>query len=292
MNSMTGFGSATHRDRGLDIGVEVRSVNHRFISLKQGLPEPLSRRERDIEALVRSRLGRGSVTLTVSLKSRQPQGPALPDLKVLKATWKRLDGARKALGLKEAPELEDLLSVPGLWSQPSDGSSDGAHWPRVEKLVEEALDGLVASREREGRTIERDLNGRLDLIEDRVARIGGRTPVVIEAYQKRLDERIQAVLAQKGIEGSVPDIAREIALYADRCDVSEEIQRLGAHVAEFRKILKAKGQVGRRLDFLSQEMVREINTIASKGNDSVVSSCAVEIKAEIEKIKEQVENIE
>jgi uncharacterized protein (TIGR00255 family) len=119
-----------------------------------------------------------------------------------------------------------------------------------------------------------------------------RVPSVVESYQKRLDERIQALMRQKGIEGAQVDIVKEVAIHADRCDVSEEAQRLTAHIAEFRKVLSGEGQVGRRLDFLTQEMGRETNTIASKGNDAAISASAVEMKAELEKIKEQVDNLE
>jgi uncharacterized protein (TIGR00255 family) len=115
---------------------------------------------------------------------------------------------------------------------------------------------------------------------------------VIAAYQKRLEDRIRQLLEQKGVQAAQPDVLREVALHADRCDTSEECQRLKAHLAEFRKILASKTPMGRRLDFLSQEMGREINTTASKGNDAEISAAAVEMKAELEKIKEQVENLE
>jgi uncharacterized protein (TIGR00255 family) len=159
-------------------------------------------------------------------------------------------------------------------------------------LVGKALDQLVATRQREGAAIEKDLRARLDAVESCAARVRTRVPSVVEAYQKKLDERVRALLAQKGIEVAKADLAKEVAVYADRCDVSEEVQRLHAHVAEFRKVAASKGAIGRRLDFLTQEMGREANTIASKGNDAEVSAAAVEIKAELEKIKEQVENVE
>ena len=292
MNSMTGFGSATHRHRRLDIEAEMRSVNHRFITLKQSLPNGLSRHESDIDEMIRKRLNRGSVTLSVSVKSRQPMAPSLPNLKALRETCEGLRKIRKTLGLKGDVHLADLMSVPGLWADAQSREPQADLWPRVRKLVAEALNALVAMREREGATIERDLQARLSGIEERLDRIRVRTPLVTASYEKRLDDRVQAILTQKGLEVAKPDLAKEVALHADRCDISEELQRLGAHAQEFRKILKIKGQVGRRLDFLTQEMVRETNTIASKGNDAEISACAVEIKAEIEKIKEQVENVE
>jgi uncharacterized protein (TIGR00255 family) len=291
MNSMTGFGRASSRDRASDVEVEIRSVNHRFLSLKQSLPEGLSRCEGEIEQMVRGVLSRGSVGLTVTVKSVQENGPALPDLKLLKSVALRLREAQKQLKLKGELGMVDLLSVPTLWSS-SRAEEPAELWPRVRKLVSKALDDLAAARAREGETIGRDLKARLSTIEDRLERIRERGPSVVEAYQKKLDERIQAILRQKGLEAAQMDVIKEVAIHADRCDVSEEVQRLTAHLAEFRKILGIKGQMGRRLDFLTQEMGRETNTIASKGNDSTISALVVEIKAELEKIKEQVDNLE
>jgi uncharacterized protein (TIGR00255 family) len=289
---MTGFGSASQRDRRLDLEVEIRSVNHRYLTLKQNLPEELQRYEGEIEQLVRGRLARGSVSLRISLKSSDPSAPVLPDVRTLKAYAKRLREIQKDLGLKGDLEMEDLLAIPALWSNARAAEPAEDLWPRAKRLVAKALDALVATREREGAAIGRDLRGRLDTIEKRLVRVQERVPSVVETYQKRLDDRVRALLSQKGLDASKPDLAKEIALYADRCDVSEEIQRLRTHTGEFRKTLAGDGQLGRRLDFLTQEMGREANTIASKGNDAEISACAVDIKAELEKIKEQVENIE
>lgn len=291
MNSMTGFGRAARRDRDVDVEVEMRSVNHRFLTLKQSLPEGMGRFEAELDELVRSRVGRGSVTLSVSLKARGDDGPALPDLKVVRAYYDRLKAIRKALGIKGEIEMEDLLAVPGLWSNAVQ-AHEADHWPAVRKVAAQAVEALARARAREGEAIARDLRGRLDAIEGHLARVEARGPAALEAYQKKLDDRIQALLAQKGLEAARPDLVKEIALHADRCDISEEAQRLKTHVGEFRKILQDKGLIGRRLDFLSQEMVRETNTIASKGGDAEISSAAVAIKAELEKIKEQVENVE
>ena len=292
MNSMTGFGSASQRDRRFDVDVEVRSVNHRFLVLKQSLPEEFSRYEGELERIVRDRLGRGSLSLSVSVKTSEEAGPSLPDLKVLKETAKRLREVQKALGLKGELDLDDLLSVPTLWSNGRGQLPADELYPRLKKLVEKSLDALEATRAREGASIAKDFEARLQAIEACLLRIAPRVSAVVEAYQKKLDERVRALLAQKGLEVAKPDLAKEVAVYADRCDISEEVQRLRAHTAEFRKIIAGKGQVGRRLDFLTQEMGREANTIASKGNDAEISACAVEIKAELEKIKEQVENVE
>jgi len=291
MNSMTGFGSASLRERRMDINVEVRSVNHRFLTIKLSVPDSLSRHESEIEQLVRALLGRGSVTVSVSVKAPRTTDTSLPDLKTFKAYAKQLRDIQKALGLKGEIRMEDLLAVPSLWSNGA-VESDEELWPRVKKLLPKALDQLVETREREGQKIAGAFKNHLDSIETRLGKVESRVPSVVESYQKRLDDRIQQLLAQRGLEAAKLDIVREVAIHSDRCDTSEEIQRLRAHIGEFRKIVAQKGQLGRRLDFLTQEMGRETNTIASKANDGEIAASAVDMKAELEKIKEQVENVE
>jgi len=288
---MTGFGSASQRDRRMDMDVEVRSVNHRFLTIKQSLPDALARMENEIEQMVRAKLGRGSVTVSISVKSTREAGPSLPDLDTFKSAAKQLREIQKALGLKGEITMEDLLAIPSLWNNGLSEPSEEL-WPKVKKLLAKALDQLVETREREGAKISDALQGHLQTIEGRLGKVQARVPHVVDAYQKRLDDRIQQLLTQRGLEAAKMDIVREVAIHADRCDTSEEIQRLKAHIGEFRKIVAQKGQVGRRLDFMTQEMGRETNTIASKANDGEIAASAVEMKAELEKIKEQVENVE
>jgi uncharacterized protein (TIGR00255 family) len=291
MNSMTGFGRASRKERGLDLEVEIRSVNHRFLLVKQNLPEGFARQEAEIEQKVRDRLGRGSVTVHAAVRAAEGSGPALPPPEALESAARGLRKIRKALKIGGDLTMEELLAVPGLWKEAGAGDLD-AHAPKLLKLVGEALDALEQVRAREGASIVADLHRRLDAIGGLLDRVQARVPAVVEAYQRRLEERIRQLLEQKGFEASKPDVLREVAIHADRCDISEECQRLRAHLAEFRKILASKGPAGRRLDFLSQEMGREINTTASKGNDAEISARTVEMKAELEKIKEQVENLE
>ena len=152
--------------------------------------------------------------------------------------------------------------------------------------------GVNRMIKREGGKIASAFESHLAGIEGRLGKVAARVPLVVDTYQKRLDDRIQQLLTQRGLEAAKLDIVKEVAIHADRCDTSEEIQRLKSHIGEFRKITAQKGQLGRRLDFLTQEMGRETNTIASKANDGEIAASAVEMKAELEKIKEQVENVE
>jgi len=275
----------------MDVDVEVKSVNHRFLTVKLSVPDGLSRHESEIEQMVRGRLGRGSVTVNVSVKTPRDTDTGLPDVKTFKAYAKQLRDIQKALGLQGEIRMEDLLAIPSLWSNGS-MENDEELWPRVKKLLPKALDQLVETREREGQKIAGAFKTHLESIEARLGKVEARVPSVVDSYQKRLDDRIQQLLTQRGLDAAKLDIVKEVAIHADRCDTSEEIQRLRAHIGEFRKIVAQKGQLGRRLDFLTQEMGRETNTIASKANDGEIAASAVDMKAELEKIKEQVENVE
>ncbi|HEV3029790.1 MAG TPA: YicC/YloC family endoribonuclease, partial [Planctomycetota bacterium] len=175
MNSMTGFGSASLRERRMDIDVEVRSVNHRFLTIKLNLPDSLSRNEGEIEQLVRARLGRGSVTVSVSVKIPRTTETSLPDLRTFKAYTKQLRDLQKALGLKGEIRLEDLLAIPSLWTN-GVGEPDEELWPRVKKLLPKALDQLVETREREGQKIAGAFKTHLESIEARLGRVESRVP--------------------------------------------------------------------------------------------------------------------
>lgn len=292
MLSMTGQGRAAHREDGLDIEVEIRSVNHRFFNFKLSLPPAFGRYEAEVERAARSRIARGSVTVTVNLKSTAPGRAALPDPSVFRAFYRGLKDVQKKLGIPGEIRMENLLALPQLWSADGTESQTADLWPKVRTLLDRALDDHAKMRAREGKGIRKDLLGRLDLIEERLAEIRTRAPEVVAAYQKKLLDRVNALVSQHGLEIAKTDLVREVAVFADRSDISEEVQRLQSHCGEFRKILGRPGSLGRKIDFLTQEMVRETNTLAAKCGDSGISAQAVEIKAELEKIKEQSENVE
>jgi uncharacterized protein (TIGR00255 family) len=292
MNSMTGFGRASRRDRDLDIEVEARSVNHRFLNVKVGVPDGVARFEVELEQLVRSRLSRGSVTVSVTMKSHD-DAQALPDVDRVRAYADRIEQIRKKLRLKGAVTIETLLAIPHLWNSDDHASDDAERvWPEIHKLAVKAIDDLAAARAKEGKAIEKDVVARLDAIAACAKKIEARAPAVLAAYQKKLEERIDGILASKGLSVGQADLVKEIALFADKIDISEELQRLRSHVDQFRKAVHEAGPLGRKLDFTIQEMVREINTLGSKASDAEISVLAVQVKSELEKLKEQAENIE
>ena len=188
--------------------------------------------------------------------------------------------------------MEALLTLPHLWSVDDRYALQTKLWPQVRKLVESALEDHNRMRVREGKGIQKDFQERLSRIEEVTREITGFAPEVLKIYQKKLLERVNGLTNQHGVEVAKGDIAREVAIFADRSDINEELQRLRSHCKQFRKVVTRSGQIGRKLDFLTQEMAREANTLAAKGNHSKISALAVEIKSEIEKIKEQAENTE
>ena len=289
---MTGYGSAQKRNGNFHIEIEVRSVNHRFINLKQSLPDGLVRHENEIDKLLRQKVHRGSVTVLVTLKPIHHRTQNLPDGKTIKTFVQHLRKIQKEAGIEGEIKMNALLTFPHLWNNSGHEEKEAASWPATRQLIMEAFENLAKMRGKEGSGIKKDLEGRLKRIEKLASLIGKRTGGVLTRYENRLESRIQNLLKNKGFDIAKPDILREVAVHADKCDISEELQRLQSHIKQFRSIMKTGGQMGRKLDFLNQEMVRETTTMTAKGNDAKISSSAVNIKAELEKIKEQVENIE
>lgn len=292
MNSMTAFGRASARASGCDIEVEIRSINHRYLSTRLTLTDELARFEPEVEAAVRAAFERGTVTVRVVVRR-----PSIPDPRRAASRVKRfhksIEAMKRAVGQKGPVPFESILALPGLWETVEDrGPSADELWPAVRKALGEAVKQLAAGRAREGAQIAKDLGGRIAAILETTKKIEKRAPSVVKQYEDRLAARVKTVLESHGVENAKVDVAKEIAIFADRCDVTEEIQRLTFHSAKLRQVLAEKQPIGRKIEFLAQEMTREANTLASKANDGEISAMAVEIKAEVEKIKEQAENVE
>jgi uncharacterized protein (TIGR00255 family) len=288
---MTGFGAASAATGGLSVRVEVRSVNHRHLQAKLRLPAEAAHLEPQLEGLVRAKLSRGSIALGVHLTREGGTAAARIDEEVAAAYAKRLGAMAERLGLDGSVELEDLLGLPGVIAGRDDGEAD----PRIDKLVtgavKDALTELVRMREVEGEALTRDLRKHATAITKLVARIGKRMPGVVRAHHKALKGRVEELLGGSTTVDS-KDLARELALMADRLDVSEELSRLEAHLGQLESLLAKGGTVGRKLDFLAQEFFREANTIGSKCSDAKVSHAVVDLKTSIERLREQVQNVE
>lgn len=288
---MTGFGAAAVNDGGAAVRVEVRSVNHRYLQVKVRLPIDYGDLEPEIDAAVRGVIERGSVTITVSLQARTEASAVRLDLEVARQYQKALAKLARELSIDGDIPLASLVALPGVIAAPEDGETHERDERLVMKCVKDALATLGEMRAAEGRSLARDLEKNARSIAKVVAKIEKRMPVAVKEHHKALAKRVGDLL-----EGRTPvqpgDLAREVALIADRMDVSEELTRLESHLDQWRTLLGSDKPVGRQLDFLVQELLREANTIGAKCNDAEVAHAVVELKTWIERLREQVQNVE
>jgi uncharacterized protein (TIGR00255 family) len=270
--------------------VELRTVNHRFSELNVKLPRALAHLEPAVKATLTALFARGRVDLSVSLNGRGGiERDVVVDTRLAHSYIKQLRGLQRQYGLRGELEIGHLAGVRELLTISEAPSLPPAAGRTVTQLLRRAARQVEAMRRVEGKALAADLERRLAVIEGAVERVRRRLPSVIESYHRRLAARA-AELAGGAI---APErLAQEVALYAERCDVSEELVRLASHVGQFRDHLKSKEPVGRTLDFLLQEMNREVNTLGSKANDAMITSEVVLLKGELEKIREQVQNVE
>jgi len=288
---MTGFGEARHQDpRGL-IQVELRTVNHRYFKLSAKISESAAVIESALEPLVRDRVKRGSVQLNLKVeRPRRPEDYRL-NLVALASYHEQL---RRMPGIEQRSiDPTCLLALPGVTEEvrTPEASAD-EDWPRIERVVLRALDALQTSRAQEGRAMAIELVALCRAISEHLGLIEQRGPQVVQTYHKKLMERVQVLAHEHGVTVEPRDVVREVAILADRSDISEEIIRLRAHLDQFHTIIEERESSGRKLEFLVQEMGREINTVGSKANDVEISRAVVEVKAVLEKIRELIQNVE
>ena len=300
LRSMTGFGSATEEIDGARYTVELRGVNSKYFKAQVRVPDDLLALESEIESSLSRRIGRGSLTATVRHFASATEGGVTVNTEAMSRIVSALNSAvpLEPQGMPEASryriDLAKLLDVPGvLVHEPVEALVERAR-PAVLQVIGSACDALIAMREREGEHLCADLEGLLESIGTRLAIIAERAPLVVEHYQERLRQRMTTLLEEVGASIQSEDLLKEVAVYAERTDISEEVVRLGGHLEQFGQLIGASSSepIGRTLDFLAQEMLREANTIASKSADSETSRNVVEIKGLIDRIKEQSANAE
>lgn len=293
MRSMTGYGRGECAQDGYKITVELASVNRKQGEVTVYLPRELESLEARVRDEVNKQVSRGRLTVRVTLHAtdgRSVNGVRV-DLGLAKAYAKELGRLAKELKISEAITLEMITRAPGVLRS-EDAIQDAEEFrPAVEKAVREGLAVLVRMREREGANLAKDLTKRIGIMKKAAAIVRKQAPQVRERYRQQLIERIKSA----GLESVAPDderLLKEVVYFADRSDISEEITRLLSHFQQYDDCLASKEPVGRTLDFLAQEMNREINTIGSKANDSLISHEVVILKAELEKFREQAQNVE
>ncbi|MEW6324626.1 MAG: YicC/YloC family endoribonuclease [Nitrospirota bacterium] len=287
---MTGYGRAEMRWRGIEMAVELRTVNHRFSELSLKLPKSLAHLEPSMKEQLSARFARGRIDLAINVNGRGETGREVAVDEWLAGRYiqqlrrlQRRHGLRGELQIGDLARVRELVTVRESFSLPSGADRI------IGQLVQRAARRVAGMRRAEGKALAADLARRLGALEAAIGRVRERAPLVVEHYQRRLRARASELA---GAPVAPERLAQEAALFADRSDVSEELVRLDSHVKQFRAHVKTGGPVGRTLDFLVQEMGREINTIGSKANDAAISSDVVAMKGELEKIREQVQNVE
>ena len=293
MKSMTGYGRGECAQDGFKVTVELSSVNRKQAEVSVTLPRELELLESQVRDAVNRCVARGRVNVRVSLHAGEGKISARNHLNtgLAKAYATELAKLAKSLKLAGPVTLDQVLRAPGVFQTDEELAESEDLWPAVEKALTQGLNALLKMREREGAHLAKDLSARIGVMRSAVEKVQQQAPVTAENYRKNLLERIKAA----GIENIAPDderLMKEIVLFADRSDISEELTRLQSHFQQFADCAKAKEPVGRTLDFLAQEINREINTIGSKANDAVISREVVTLKAELEKFREQAQNVE
>lgn len=295
IRSMTGFGDASAHEVGTHYFVELRSLNNKYFKAVIRLPEQLAPLEAELESVLRTKLYRGTVTLTVSVSDASADAALEVNHEALQRYVEQIQRAPAVREGKVTLDLAAILTLPGVLQPPADeeerlGRARGV----LVRLVEESSTKLIERRDREGASLATELSTQLDVIADRLEIVDARAPEVVEAYERRLKSRVEALLTDAELRAEPSDLIREIAVYAEKTDIREEITRLREHLRHFRDVLASEGStpVGRTLDFLSQEMLREANTMASKSPNADLARQIVDIKGAIDRIKEQVQNCE
>ncbi len=290
---MTGFGSGVGANASVRIQAEIRSVNNRYLKLNSRLPDSYSAFESEIETLIRKRISRGTISVTVNRIEQHAHGAVTLDRGAIADYVSQWNAVRDTIPALPPLSPEALLQLPGVVNEQQIASDrDRGEWELLERALVEALDHFHAFRTHEGGSMTLDLRANLQILRDESARISEFAVDNTRHYRDRILDRVRELLAAAGVDLQPDDVIREVSLFADRCDINEELVRLQSHLVQFENFLDAPQSEGKRLDFLSQEMNREVNTIGSKANNVGIAHCVVNMKASVEKIREILQNVE
>jgi uncharacterized protein (TIGR00255 family) len=293
--SMTGYGEARHQAEHSNASIEVRALNNRYLKVSLRAADPYHLLEPDIEKVVRRTIRRGTVQIHLRLDRQATAKDFRIDLTALKSYIEQARLAADQFGLREQSHmlLGQVLSLPGVVPEPGHSTSQiQDDWPMLEKVLEEALARLQEMRREEGRAMAQELISHRDFIADRLERIRVRASQVAPLFRDRLLERVRAILGELDVHIDRSDLIKEVSIFAERSDIAEEAMRLASHLEQFQSMMNDAESPGRKLEFLTQEMFRETNTIGSKASDVQIAHEVVEIKGTLEKIRELVQNVE
>lgn len=292
VRSMTGFGRGNCNENGKEFTVEIKSVNHRYIDFYIKLPRQIAYLEERVREVVSKSIFRGKVDIFISFEDRSEDSKnVMLDEALAGAYIQAVESLKDKYGLKDDISVSLVSKFPDVLRIEKTEDDEEQLWSILNKALEAAVESLVQMREKEGNELRMSLLQKADYMENIISQITNRSPEVVIEYKQKLENRIKELLNQQTVDEN--RIAMEVAIFADRCSIDEELVRLGSHLLQLRDILSIKKQpVGRKLDFLVQEINREINTIGSKSNDIIITKNVLELKSETEKIREQIQNIE
>ena len=290
---MTGFGEAHRQQDSLAVSVEVRTINSRYFKLAVRCGDGYSSLEPQIEGVVRQSIKRGTVQVSLRIDRAQRSDDFRLNLEVLDGYRRQLEAYQATQRAGDKVRLDALLLLPGVVHEdPKIMSSAEDDWPLIHETLLAAMENMASMRAGEGKAMATDLAANCAAIAAQLTTIDERAPLVGESYRARLTERLTKTLAEYQITLQAGDLVREISIYAERSDISEELVRLRSHLEQFDSIMAHEESSGRKLEFLTQEIGRETNTIGSKANDVEISRAVIEIKAAIERIREMIQNVE
>jgi uncharacterized protein (TIGR00255 family) len=290
IKSMTGYGKGEASNGGGRLAVEIRSVNHRYGEVYVKLPRNLMIFEKDVRKIVSERLRRGKIEVFIQHEPGAEGSPLAVNMNLAKAYVEAFSNMKKTLGLAGEVTLPMIAAQKDVLTADDSHAVDASLGEALLAAVRNALENIEAMRKKEGEALLADLRKRAESVSALAAMVAQRAPLVVRDYRERLKERLAQLTADSTV--SEERLTQEVAIMADRCDITEELVRLDSHLKQFDAALSLGEPVGRKLDFLLQEVSREVNTMGSKANDSEITRHVVELKTEIEKIREQVQNIE
>ena len=290
---MTGFGEGHRSTDGLDASVEARTINNRYFKLSVRAPDGYTAMEPLVEAVVKDAIRRGTVQVNLRIRRQtSPEDFTINEV-VLRSYQQQLEKLYAAANVGDEVLLESILGLPGIVSEASVAGADiDSAWPIVKEALDEALSHLAEMRQREGEAMAADLEDNCQALSTELDAIEKRAPLVVQSYADRLRERLTKLLAEHEVKVEPSDIVREVGIFAERSDIAEEIVRLRSHLQQFDTIMQSGDSVGRKMEFVTQEMFRETNTIGSKANDAEIAAHVVQIKATIERMREMIQNVE
>jgi len=292
INSMTGFGDAAGQVNGIAFSVEIRTLNNRYLKSTVKLFDQAAFLEEDVDRLLRQNFQRGTVNCSVTLAESSSAQVAELNMKALARYVDELRTFAAERGIDASIDLAALLQVPGVVGAAIPEEQQAVLRPAVLDAVKQAIANVNQMRSQEGMALAEDISSNCKALEQCLDRIRQRAPLVVEEYHERLRKRVDELLASAKLSLDEETLAREVAIFAERSDVSEELARLASHLAQFEETCRQAAQAGRKLDFITQEMLREANTIGSKSADAQIAAAVVDIKCCIDRIKEQVQNVE